>query len=309
MYLISFHLVINRDDWFLIWLGMEINIIIFIVLIYVRYRMFNIESCIKYFFIQSLGSAVFIILFYCDNIFIDIIICLSLRYKLGAGPFFYWFPSVCEGISWLSCFILISVQKVIPLILIIMFISWIVFFIVIISLLFGVLGSFNQKDLKRLIAYSSVYHLGWIFLCIMISNLSWINYILLYMCIIFPVIYFLKYKQIINLVILIKDKNKLSLVILVLRIAGIPPFLGFFLKWFAFVRIVNVDFLFLFILISSSVIMFYIYFRIIYDVIIRFFQLIDCKDFIVTKVRRVLLDLLSLIGMCLGILVSLWLIF
>lgn len=64
-----------------------------------RYRIMNIESCYKYFFVQSLGSAIFMGLLYINIEYMGFLICLVLRYKIGAGPFFFWFISVCFGVS------------------------------------------------------------------------------------------------------------------------------------------------------------------------------------------------------------------
>jgi len=51
---------------------------------------------------------------------------LVIRYKIGAGPFYFWFPSVCEMISWGPCFLLIRIQKLIPLVLISMYSSFMI---------------------------------------------------------------------------------------------------------------------------------------------------------------------------------------
>ncbi|PKR79471.1 hypothetical protein E1814_29195 [Klebsiella pneumoniae] len=60
----------------------------------------------------------------------------------------------------MSCFILISFQKLIPLIIMRIFISYVIYMIVVVRLFFGVFGCYNQRNFKQLIAYSSVYHIG-----------------------------------------------------------------------------------------------------------------------------------------------------
>lgn len=91
MYALRFHLVINRDDWFLLWLGLEVNIITFIVFIYRENRILRIESCLKYFFVQRVGSAILMRRFYLNKDWLDVIVILLLGYKIGAGPFFFDF--------------------------------------------------------------------------------------------------------------------------------------------------------------------------------------------------------------------------
>lgn len=304
----GFYLVIGGNDWFMIWLGLEINIIMFIIIIFERYRIFNVESCLKYFFIQSLGSAVFIILFYIYKVHLDFILCLILGYKIGAGPFYYWFPSICKGISWMSCFILISIQKLIPLILIRIFISWMFFFIIVVRLIIGVFGSFNQKDLKLLIAYSSVYHLGWILLCIVIGRNYWFCYMIIYIFIIFPMIYFLKNVDVIYFMDIIRINNKYIFIIVMLSVAGIPPFLGFFLKWFAFRIIIDYRIFYMIILIVCSVTIFYVYFRIIYDVIIGYYYFGGWGRWIIEEKSEFWLDIICMVGILFGVSVGIYLI-
>lgn len=309
IYIFRFYLVIRRGDWFMVWLGLEINIIIFIIIVYEKYRIYNIESCIKYFFIQSLGSAVYIRIFYINIKYLDFILCLVLRYKMGGGPFFFWFPSICNGISWVSCFVLISFQKIIPLILIRIFVSWAFIIIIIIGLVVGVFGSFNQKELKKLMAYSSIYHLGWIILCIFVYSECWFNYLIIYIIMIFPVIYYVRKKKLISLVDIIKERNKLIIIIIMLRIAGIPPFLGFFLKWFVFIIIIKISIFYIIILIICSVVIFYVYFRIIYDILIgNFFY--EGWNLWFEDIRNIIwLDLICIIGILFGVIVRLYLIF
>lgn len=301
IYIMSFHLVINRDDWFLVWLGLEINIITFIIFIFRGNRIANVESCLKYFFIQRLGSAIFISVFYLNKRLLDFSMCFLLRYKIGAGPFFFWFPSVCSGISWMSCFFLITFQKLIPLIILSIFISWIFYLIILFSLIFGVFGSFNQRDLKQLIAFSSVYHLGWILLCELVDDISWIIYLFVYRFIVFPVVNLLKWLEIDRLIKVIKMKYKNWFALFILRIAGIPPFLGFFLKWFAFIVIFNYDYFFILLLILCSVVIFYVYFRVVYDVLIIYYDSGLWGNCILFNISTYYLDLVSLLGLIIGL--------
>ena len=87
--MLRFIIVLRCQDWFLIWFGLELNIIRFIILIYKRYSIISVESCLKYFFVQSLGSAIFISLFYFRGEVINVLGSIILTYKLGGGPFFF----------------------------------------------------------------------------------------------------------------------------------------------------------------------------------------------------------------------------
>lgn len=275
LYIISFIICLNNDDWFLIWLGLEINIIRFIILIYKRRRKKHIESCFKYFFIQRLGSIIFLSFFFINKNLISYLRRLIIRYKIGAGPFYFWFPSVCSGVGWVRCFFLISFQKIIPLILIAIFISIILWIIIMSRLMVGVFGSFNQKQIKRLLSYSSIHHVGWILICIISDRNIWFLYLFLYRVIILSVIgLFIKY-EINRIIRLIKLKYKWILFITILSIAGMPPLLGFFLKWVAFYYIIKINYIIIIFMLIISVIIFYVYIRLIYDLILGLRKKID----------------------------------
>lgn len=306
IYLISFHLVVSGDDWFMVWLGLEVNMIMFIVLVFEKNDILRSEFCLKYYFIQRLGSAMFVGLFYFNKEYLDIVLCVVLRYKIGAGPFFFWFPSICGGISWISCFILIRVQKLIPLLLIGMFLSWIIFVFVLIGLIVRMLGALNSNDLKQLIAYSSIYHLRWILLCLIFDDIRWIRYLVMYIIIVFPVIFLLMWVNIKKLLEVLIIKNKFLFLILILSIAGIPPFLGFFIKWFAFINIVRLSVFFGVLLVFSSIIIFYVYFRVVYDVFLGYFSEIGWREFFVFKRGWFSLDFIRIFGVLFGLMIGLY---
>lgn len=306
IYIIRFVIVIRREDWFLMWIGLEINIISFLVLIYRRYDLGVIESCLKYFFIQSLGSSLFIRVFYLGYWVINCVVVIVLRYKIGAGPFFYWFPSLCSGLEWMSCYFLILFQKFLPLLLISLFIHWIIWIIIIIRLIIGVLGSFNQRNIKQLLAYSSIHHLGWILIIETRNSVCWLIYLILYGLVLFSVVVLLLKNEIVDISILYSNKNKIVFLIRILRIGGIPPLLGFFLKWIVLVNIIRVNILLLIILIVVSVLILYVYIRISYDVIMggRREVVIDFNiNYYFMNIEN-----LSLLGIIRGIVLGVWVI-
>lgn len=307
VYIISFIYVLRIDDWIIIWLGLELNIISYIVLIYKKYDIQIIESCLKYFLIQSLGSAFLLSSFYLYKI-LYILIVILLRYKLGAGPFFYWFPSICSGLGWLACYVLITFQKVMPLFLISGFLNWIIWYVIIISLVVGVCGSINQVNIKNLFAYSSIHHLGWLISCIFRSDLFWLWYLLIYSIILIGLIYYLIIHDINNFYMLGKCKNKGWFIIGFIRIGGLPPLLGFFLKWAAFLYILYINYIFVIFLLLISVIILYIYIRVVYDRLIINNITIGWHYRFDISLILIKVDYLNFFGLFIGILVGLILI-
>lgn len=306
IYIISFIYVLNIDDWLIIWLGLELNILIYIIIIYKRYNILVLECCFKYLLIQRIGSALLLITFYLNKTLFGVIILL-LRYKLGAGPFFYWFPSVCSGLNWIACYILITFQKIIPLFLISGFINKILWLIIILSLILGVFGSLNQIDIKQLLAYSSIHHLGWLITCILKCDLFWIWYLLIYSLMLIGLIYYLILFDITNIYMLRKYRNKWWFLIGILRIGGIPPLLGFFLKWVAFLYIISISNIYIIFLLLISVIILYIYLRIVYDLLI--FNKTNIVWFNILDYRLLIkLDCFNFFGILIGLIISLLLI-
>lgn len=207
-------------------------------------------------------------LFYLENIYNYYVTFFILRLKIGAGPFFFWFPSVCIGLSWFSCYVLIIFQKVMPLILIILFISFFIWILIIISLVIGAIGRFNQSDLKCFIAYSSVHHLGWILISSLLYDNLWLLYLLIYRFVLLNVLFIFNYYDLVNINIISKCKNKFRLILGILSIGGIPPILGFFLKWIVFSNLIKIDYIIVLFILLISLVIFYVYFRIMYEIVI-----------------------------------------
>lgn len=270
---------ISANSWLGAWIGLEINLLAFIPLIRDN-KLISTEASLKYFLTQALASSVFlfaVILFLLNssksnsNYFIEIIIFSSLLLKRGSAPFHFWFPNVMEGLSWLNALILITWQKIAPLILI----SYIIFkpliiTRIILSSLIGALGGLNQTSLRKLIAYSSINHLGWILAAIYNSNLLWITYFIFYSFLTFSIIFIFnmfKTSHINQLFSLFFHSKviKFFLFFNLLSLGGLPPFLGFFPKWIVIqsLTINNQLFLLTFIVLITLITL-YFYMRLCY---------------------------------------------
>lgn len=254
-------IVVSSSSWLGCWIGLEINLLSFIPLMYNLSR-FASESALKYFLVQALASStllLFILLTsYYSNltwshfVFIDkeyLLVYLtasSLLLKIGAAPFHFWFPVVAEGLDWNNLLILITWQKIAPFILVIYVAESSYFFIVIIilSTLFGALGGVNQTSLRKIIAYSSINHMGWILGSLIVSEALWLTYFLLYSLLSLVVISILKNFNVSHLSQIFGIRNldnqaKLFIFINLLSIGGLPPFLGFLPKWLVIQNLVS----------------------------------------------------------------------
>nr|YP_009499367.1 NADH dehydrogenase subunit 2 [Andraca olivacea]AWT58359.1 NADH dehydrogenase subunit 2 [Andraca olivacea] len=276
----STFIAISSNSWFGCWIGMEINLLSFIPLISTPNNLMTSEASLKYFLTQALASInfLFIILFkliliqnFELNNFISIIINSSLLMKMGSTPFHFWFPNVIEGLSWFNNFILMTWQKITPMILLSYYFNKnFLFFTIILNISIGAIGGLSQTSLRKLMAFSSINNLGWMIFAIMISENLWLFYFFMYsflisiMCFLFYIsnTFFINQLFINN----INFSIKMNLLINFLSLGGLPPFIGFTPKWIIINFLMNNKlYLLTLIFILMSLIIIFFYIRIIYS--------------------------------------------
>nr|YP_009131047.1 NADH dehydrogenase subunit 2 [Gabala argentata]AHW98928.1 NADH dehydrogenase subunit 2 [Gabala argentata] len=271
---------ISSNSWFGCWIGLKINLLSFIPLISSSNNMLTTEASLKYFLTQSIASInflFFIILkmtlmknFEINNL-ISIMINSSMLMKMGSAPFHFWFPNIVEGLSWFNNFILMTWQKITPIILLSYYINKnFIILIININIIIGALGGLNQTSLRKLMAFSSINNLGWMLSAIMISENLWMFYLFMYsfmisiMCFLFYILNMFYINQL-----FINNMNfliKINLLINFLSLGGLPPFIGFFPKWIIINFLINNNmYIMTFIFIMMSLIMLFFYIRIIYS--------------------------------------------
>nr|QNE85478.1 NADH dehydrogenase subunit 2 [Haematobosca stimulans] len=234
---------VSANSWLGAWMGLEINLLSFIPLMSDN-KLMSTEASLKYFLTQALASSMFlfaVILFLLNtksinsNYLMEMIIFSSLLLKSGSAPFHFWFPNVMEGLSWINSLILMTWQKIAPL----MLISYIIFkpliiISILLSSLIGAMGGLNQTSLRKLMAYSSINHLGWMLAAMYNSNL-WLIYFLFYTLLTFSMVYMfnmfkISYINQLFSLIFYEKSIKFFLFFNLLSLGGLPPFLGFFPK-------------------------------------------------------------------------------
>nr|YP_007026316.1 NADH dehydrogenase subunit 2 [Hemipyrellia ligurriens]AFV08584.1 NADH dehydrogenase subunit 2 [Hemipyrellia ligurriens] len=271
---------ISANSWLGAWMGLEINLLAFIPLMSDD-KLMSTEASLKYFLTQALASSVFlfaVILFLLhssktnSNYFMEMMIFSALLLKSGSAPFHFWFPNVMEGLSWSNSLILMTWQKIAPL----MLISYIIFkpliiTSIILSSLIGALGGLNQTSLRKLMAYSSINHLGWMLAAMYNSNLLWMTYFLFYSFLSFAMIFmFNMFKtshinQLFSLFFHSKTM-KFFLFFNLLSLGGLPPFLGFFPKWIVIQSLtINNQLFLLTFMVLMTLITLYFYMRLSYS--------------------------------------------
>lgn len=328
---------LSSVHWLGIWAGLEINLIAFIPILVYRKGITRRESAVKYFIAQAIGSA-FLILGRLIGFrprfswnFIDfsahsysislLIVNLALILKIGAFPLHYWLPSVIAGLQWMSCLILVTWQKVAPVFLMISFfeVRYIFWFALLIRLvgagsrIVGGAGGIGQTQVRVLLAYSSIGHLGWIIFSIVFRRIAAKIYFFIYVLIsvgIFLNLWILDAKNIIS----VKSFNQgfniniVNILVLLISLAGLPPLLGFVSKIIVIIRCVNYNFIFIlrFLILGSLISLFY-YLGLFFSLYFRCSSFLKIKSF-VGGLKLILINTRILVINFLRVLIVTWLI-
>nr|YP_010384989.1 NADH dehydrogenase subunit 2 [Xenophthalmus pinnotheroides]UPL64999.1 NADH dehydrogenase subunit 2 [Xenophthalmus pinnotheroides] len=268
---------ISSPSWFGAWVGLELNMMSFIPLITLKMNPYYSESALKYFLIQALSSSLFIAsallissFFYISSIFI----LLSILLKLASAPFHFWLPQVMNGLNWPQVFILSTIQKVAPMILLSYLMSNLLLIkMTILSAIFsailGALGGLNLTYLRKIIAFSSINHMSWMLIAISLGDTLWMIYFFIYSLILFSITTSFSNLKASTLSDLIQADyssplNSMLISFSLLSLGGLPPFTGFIPKWFMIQIMVNMNlWVPLFFLLLSALITLYFYLRIV----------------------------------------------
>nr|YP_010183909.1 NADH dehydrogenase subunit 2 [Lispe assimilis]QVG62673.1 NADH dehydrogenase subunit 2 [Lispe assimilis] len=240
--ILSTMISVTSHSWLGIWMGLEVNLMMFIPLIIDNKNMFMSEAMLSYFIVQTLTSInlLFFIFFMKMNSqfmwFTSILMNFSLLMKMGAAPFHFWFPKVMSGLSWMNCLILSTWQKITPMIAISLCINNSCMLIsIFFSAIIGAMGGINQTSIRSLISFSSINHMSWMLTSIMLSMSLWTIYFIIYFIMNLLIIFMLNANNLFYMNQLFNYKINsmifLSFFMNLFSLGGLPPFLGFFPKW------------------------------------------------------------------------------
>nr|APX39666.1 NADH dehydrogenase subunit 2 [Gonioctena olivacea] len=309
-------ITISAYSWFSMWIGLEINLLSIIPLLKSPSSLYPSEASMKYFITQSLASTVLLFSvimmsnlneFMSQNssFFLSMMLNSALLMKIGAAPFHNWFPEVMEGLNWNNSLILLTWQKIAPMILLtynFQMTNFFVFVIISSSIVSGILGM-NQISLRKILAYSSINHMAWMIASMMFFEAIWTVYFLVYSMITINIVFMFKYLNIFQFKQLMNSLNsgkifKLFFILNFFSLGGLPPFLGFLPKWLVINNLVEHDFYLLsLILIVFTLLPLYFYMRMTFSTLM--FSNNETLLKISNKVnfKIVLLNLFSLMGL------------
>nr|ACY36686.1 NADH dehydrogenase subunit 2 [Crocidura grayi]ACY36687.1 NADH dehydrogenase subunit 2 [Crocidura grayi]ACY36688.1 NADH dehydrogenase subunit 2 [Crocidura grayi]ACY36690.1 NADH dehydrogenase subunit 2 [Crocidura grayi]ACY36692.1 NADH dehydrogenase subunit 2 [Crocidura grayi] len=246
-------IVMTSSHWFMTWLGFEMNMMAIVPILMKKYSPRSMEAATKYFLTQATASmilmlAIIINLMYSgqwtiknmENYTASTLITIALVMKLGLAPFHFWVPEVTQGVSLNSGLILLTWQKIAPLTLLYQIYSSIntnlLLLMSLTSIMIGGWGGLNQTQLRKIMAYSSIAHMGWMMMILIYSpNLSLLN-LLLYIFMTSSMFMLLIFTSTTTTLSLSLTWNKTPIItimslITLLSLGGLPPLTGFMPKW------------------------------------------------------------------------------
>nr|YP_009654797.1 NADH dehydrogenase subunit 2 [Leptoglossus membranaceus]QCI09352.1 NADH dehydrogenase subunit 2 [Leptoglossus membranaceus] len=244
--IVSTLITISANNWLGMWMGLEMNLMAFTPLISKKKDKKSSQAMMIYFLTQSIGSIVLLFsvminsLIFLSPLLISeltsIMIMISILIKVGAAPFHFWLPEMMVNLNWDECMILMTWQKIAPLTILHNLTpnNWFLYLSVVLSAMAGGIGGLNQTSLRKILAFSSINHLGWMMM-FMSMNSSWYKYLTIYSILVILICWMFKSMNALFINQLMTSSpslfEKLTLTITLLSIGGLPPFLGFLPKW------------------------------------------------------------------------------
>nr|QOL00686.1 NADH dehydrogenase subunit 2 [Mongolotettix japonicus]QOL00998.1 NADH dehydrogenase subunit 2 [Mongolotettix anomopterus] len=307
-------LSISSNSWLGVWMGLEINLLSFIPMLANNKNMMMNESAIKYFIVQAMASTMLLFsilliqvkypISWEKEMIPSMMIWSSLLLKIGAAPFHFWFPEVMSASSWINCLILMTWQKIAPM-MILSYCAQMSAFILLVNVLsifMGAMGGLNQTSLRQIMAYSSISHLGWMIASLIVSENVWEMYFLVYSLL--SMIVALMFKSM-NLFFLnqiystnnVKTEIKFMMFLSLLSLGGLPPFLGFLPKWIIIQLLIESQMTAMMtIMVVLTTITLYYYLRISFSALILTYTENSWSTSIKTKKKMLVLPLLVMIS-------------
>ena len=305
-------IMISSNDLIVFYLGLELqSLALYVLASFNRDNVLSSESGLKYFVLSALSSG--LLLYGCSLvygfsgstnftiianssinleygvIFGLVFIIVGLAFKISAVPFHMWAPDVYQGSPTAVTLFFAALPKVAALTVFIRFLytpfvnlidQWqtILVFISVASMVFGAVAAIGQSNLKRLIAYSSIGHMGYALAGLasgtnqgIQSSVTYISIYLVMTLAFFSCLFMLRKKNVFYEK--IEDLSGLSvnhpilsiaLLIVLFSLAGIPPLAGFFAKFYVFMAVIEQSMYFLAIVgLLSTVIAAFYYLRLI----------------------------------------------
>nr|AOT98837.1 NADH dehydrogenase subunit 2 [Solenodon paradoxus woodi]AOT98850.1 NADH dehydrogenase subunit 2 [Solenodon paradoxus woodi]AOT98863.1 NADH dehydrogenase subunit 2 [Solenodon paradoxus woodi]AOT98876.1 NADH dehydrogenase subunit 2 [Solenodon paradoxus woodi]AOT98889.1 NADH dehydrogenase subunit 2 [Solenodon paradoxus woodi] len=251
--IMSTSIVMMSSHWLLVWIGFEMNTLAIIPILMKNHTPRSTEAATKYFLTQATASMILMLAIIINllfsghwsvmsmqNIMASTAMTIALTMKLGMAPFHFWVPEVTQGIPLTSGMVLLTWQKLAPLSILMqtsnsMNIN-LLMTMSLTSIMIGGWGGLNQTQLRKIMAYSSIAHMGWM-VAILAYNQTLTMLNLIIYIVMTTTMFMLLIMHSTTTTLMLSNtgsKNPITMImmtILLLSMGGLPPLTGFAPKW------------------------------------------------------------------------------
>nr|ACN78074.1 NADH dehydrogenase subunit 2 [Gymnocichla nudiceps] len=246
-------ITISSNHWMMAWTGLEINTLAILPLISKSHHPRAIEAATKYFLVQAAASALLLFssmtnAWYTGQWDITqlthptscLLLTTAISMKLGLVPFHFWFPEILQGTSLTTGLLLATALKFPPITLLLITSSSLnpalLTIMAITSTALGGWAGLNQTQTRKILAFSSISHLGWMTIILLYNpKLTMITFYI-YCLMTIPIFLTLNTIKTLKLTTMSTAWTKIpsltaTLMLMLLSLAGLPPLTGFLPKW------------------------------------------------------------------------------
>nr|YP_009489713.1 NADH dehydrogenase subunit 2 [Leontopithecus chrysopygus]AWH02145.1 NADH dehydrogenase subunit 2 [Leontopithecus chrysopygus]QXN53111.1 NADH dehydrogenase subunit 2 [Leontopithecus rosalia] len=287
-------ITILSSHWFLAWMGLELNMLAIVPILAKSTNPRSTEASTKYFLIQATASMLLLVSIFLNNLLtqqwtinppynqmLSTMMFIALAMKMGMAPLHFWLPEITQGIPLIPAMIILTWQKLAPMsILLQIFPSTnlnLILTISVLSIMIGSWGGLNQTQLRKILAYSSITHMGWMMAVLYYDpNITMLTLIIYIFLTISTLMIFYLTSNVTTLS-LSHTWNKLAwtmpiIPLMMMSLGGLPPLTGFSPKWAIMQELIKNDNLIIPLMMALLTLMnLYFYMRLMYYISMTMF--------------------------------------
>nr|AFA46207.1 NADH dehydrogenase subunit 2 [Cercopithecus mona] len=282
------------SHWFLAWAGLEMNMLAFIPILIKKTNPRSTEAATKYFLMQSTASMILMMAIILNSLLSghwtmtsninqlpSLMMTTALAMKLGMTPFHFWVPEVTQGTPLIPGLLLLTWQKLAPISIMYQIHpsinTQILLILSTLSIMVGSWGGLNQTQLRKIMGYSSITHMGWMMMTLTYNPTITTLYLTMYIILTTTMFLTLNLNSNMTTLTLSLTWNKSTQLMplitsTLMSLGGLPPLTGFLPKWITIQELtMNNNFIIPSIMITMTLLNLYFYMRLIYAVSVTLF--------------------------------------